>query len=324
MDKENHDETKSPNPTLKRDKNKMDNPDGIGKGEPKLWAKRNKFANSTFGKIVLTNGAVIALAVGVYFFKFPNNFVMGGVSGYAVVIANLVPLSAAQITAIFNIALLIVGLIYFGKKFAFLTAYATLMLSLLINIFEKLFPLTGPITNEPLLELLFAIGLPAFGSVILFNLSASSGGTDVAAMILKDKTNIDIGKALIMTDLVACLCAAFVFDMRTALFSVSGLFLKGIIVDKMLTSMRSVKYFTLITEKGEEIGKYITVNLHRGATKLIGNGVYSGKERQILLCVVTRQQGIALQEYAKSVDPTCFVLISDINEIIGRGFYSTF
>lgn len=292
--------------------------------EPKLWAKKNKFASSRFGKIVLSNVAVLALAVGVYFFKFPNHFVMGGVSGYAVVLAKLVPLSASEITAIFNIVLLIVGLIYFGKHFAFLTAYATLMLSLLLTVFEKAFPMTAPITNQPLLELLFAIGLPAFGSVILFNLSASSGGTDVIAMILKDKTNLDIGKALIITDLVACICAAFVFNMQTALFSVSGLFLKGIVVDKMLESLRRVKYFTVITEKGDEIGKYITMNLHRGATKLIGNGVYSGAQRQILLCAVTRQQGMALQKYAKSVDPTCFVMISDINEIIGRGFYTTF
>lgn len=299
-------------------------PRRFGNKEPRLWAKNSKFAHSKFGKMVLASLAVLALAVGVYFFKFPNNFVMGGVSGYSVVIAELVPLSAAQITAICNIVLLIIGLLYFGKEFAFLTAYATVMLSVLLTVFEKIFPLTAPLTSEPLLELLFAIGLPALGSVILFNLSASSGGTDVIAMILKDKTKIDIGKALIATDLVACFCSAFVFNISTALFSLLGLFMKGIIVDRMLVSLRRVKYFTLITEKGDLIGDYITLNLHRGATQIIGTGVYSGKERQVLLCVVNRQQAIALQKYAKSVDPTCFLMISDINEIIGRGFYPGF
>lgn len=302
----------------------MSKRDSVVANEPKLWAKKNKFASSRFGKVVLANVAILALAVGVYFFKFPNHFVVGGVSGYSVVLAKFIPLSAAQITAICNIVLLLVGLLYFGKTFAILTAYATVMLSVLLNIFEVFFPLTAALTNQPLLELFFAIGLPAFGSVILFNLSASSGGTDVAAMILKDKTSIDIGKALIITDLIACIFAAYVFDVQTALFSLSGLFLKGIVVDKMMESMRRVKYFTLITEKGDEIGKYITLQLHRGATKLIGTGVYSGTERQVILCVVTRQQGIALKKYAKEVDPACFVMINDINEIIGRGFYSTF
>lgn len=297
----------------------------LGKNvEPELWAKKNKFTGSRAGKILLTNLAVLALGVGIYFFKFPNHFVMGGVSGYSVVIAKLIPFSPSQITAACNVVLLVIGLVYFGKRFAFLTTYATIALSLLLGVFEKAFPLAAPLTNEPLLELLFAIALPALGSVILFNMSASSGGSDVIAMIIKDKFNANIGTALILTDLFACCLAAFIFDIKTALFSVLGLFLKGIIVNKMLASLNEAKYFTFITEKGKEIGEYITVNLHRGATKVQGVGIFSGKEKQVLLCVVNKKQGVALRDYAKKIDPTCFVMISDINEVIGRGFYLGF
>lgn len=126
------------------------------------------------------------MAIGVYFFKFPNNFCFGGVTGAAVVFAKITPLSASTFSFIVNMVLLFVGFGFLGKDFAIKTTYATVLLSWLLVVFERLHPLSRPLSNEPMLELMFAIALPAIASALLFYEGSSSGGTDVIAMIVKN------------------------------------------------------------------------------------------------------------------------------------------
>lgn len=129
--------------------------------------------------------SITIMAIGVYYFKFPNNFTFGGVTGAAVVFAKITPLSASMFSTIVNMLLLVVGFFFLGKDFAIKTTYATILLSVELLVLEKLDPLTHPLSNEPMLELIFAIALPAIASALLFYVGASSGGTDVIAMIVK-------------------------------------------------------------------------------------------------------------------------------------------
>ena len=176
---------------------------------------------------LLTLGTVI-MAVGTYFFKFPNNFSTGGVTGLAVVLARYFPMiSRADFVMIFNVALLGLGVAVFGKSFAGKTVYVSLLMSAVTWLMERMIPMAAPMTNQPLLELVFAVSLPAVGSAILFNLDASSGGTDIVAMILKKYTSLDIGKALLCSDLVITVLACVAFGMETGLFSVLGLVMKN-------------------------------------------------------------------------------------------------
>lgn len=148
------------------------------------------------------------MAVGVYFFKFPDNFCFGGITGFATVVAKVTPISASNFTFIANTILLVIGFIFLGKSFALKTTYSSMLLSVLLVFFEKWMPLTKPLSNEPMLDLIFAIALPAIASALLFNIGASSGGTDVIAMLLKKYTNMkDIGIALFATDLIMILVA---------------------------------------------------------------------------------------------------------------------
>lgn len=137
--------------------------------------------------------STLIMAVGIYFFKFANNFTFGGITGIAVLVAKFLPISASDFSFVVNILLLIIGWIVLGKSFAEKTAYSTILLSVSLSLLERIYPMSHPLTNEPLLELIFAILLPALGSAILFNIGASSGGTDVIAMILKKYTSVDIG-----------------------------------------------------------------------------------------------------------------------------------
>ena len=171
-------------------------------------------------RYVIITLSISIMTIGVYFFKFPNNFVFGGVTGMAALAAKLTPLSASAFSSAANMILLGVGLIFLGKKFAMTTGYATVVMSLELMVLEKICPLRGPLSDQPMLDLLFAIALPAIASALLFNVGASSGGTDVIALIVEKYTHIhNVAVALFLTDLFMVIAACFVFDLYTALLS---------------------------------------------------------------------------------------------------------
>ena len=184
--------------------------------------------------LMMTLGTLL-LAAGVYFFKFPNKFSTGGVSGISVILGHYFPNSTpGDFVMVINVALLIVGFAVFGKGFGVRTCYCSLLMSVFIWGMERLAPLAQPMTSQPLMELIFAVGLPAVGSAILFNMDASSGGTDIVAMVLRKFTSLDIGKALMLSDCVITLMACVAFGMETGLFSVLGLLIKSLLVEKKL------------------------------------------------------------------------------------------
>ena len=280
---------------------------------------------STVGQIVreyalLTLGTVI-MVLGIYFFKFPNNFSTGGVTGIAVILARYFPaISRAEFVMVINVALLGLGLAVFGKNFAGKTVYVSLLMSALTWVLERIIPLSAPMTSQPLLELIFAVALPAVGSAILFNLDASSGGTDIVAMVLRKYTSLDIGKALMCSDMIITLMACVAFGMETGLFSILGLLMKSLLVDMVLENINTHKCFHIITAKPEAIEGFITGELHRGATRIHGEGVYTHEGRTVLLTVVNRREAVALRRFVKATDPAAFLLIVNTGEIIGKGF----
>jgi len=217
----------------------------------------------------------------------------------------------------------VLGLLVFGRNFAGKTVYVSLLMSVLTSVLERAVPLTAPMTNQPLLELIFAVSLPAVGSAILFNLDASSGGTDIVAMVLKKYSSLDIGKALLCSDLVITLMACVAFGMETGLFSILGLVMKSLLVDMVLENINTHKYFHIITTKPAEIENYITGTLRRGATELHGEGAYTHEGRTVVLTVMKRHEGVMLRRYVRQVDPQAFVLILNTCEIVGKGFRGT-
>lgn len=273
--------------------------------------------------LLMTLGTVI-MVLGIYFFKFPNHFSTGGVSGISVILGHYFPeITPGTFVAVINVSLLAVGYAVFGKGFGVKTAYVSLLTSALTWLLERFVPMTAPMTTQPFMELLFAVSLPAVGSAILFNLDASSGGTDIVAMILRKYTHLDIGKALMCSDLVITLMACVAFGMETGLFSVLGLVIKSLLVDMVLENIKVHKYFHIITTKPDEIADYITGTLRRGATELKGEGAYTHEGRTVLMTVMNRHEAILLQRFVRQVDPQAFVLIMNTGEIIGKGFRGT-
>ncbi len=272
---------------------------------------------------LITLGTLI-MSAGIYFFKFPNNFSTGGVSGLSVVLAHYFPsITPGTFVTVINIILLLIGFAVFGKGFGVKTAYTSLLSSGFIRLMEIVLPMDGPMTSQPFAELLFAVGLPAVGSAILFNLDASSGGTDIVAMILRKYTSLNIGTALMCSDCIITLAACVAFGMETGIFCVLGLIIKSVMVDMVLENINTHKCFHIITSHPEKIVDYITVNLKRGATELHGEGAYTHEGRTVILTVINRREAVLLRREVKRVDPTAFILITNTGEIIGKGFRGT-
>ena len=284
--------------------------------------KLGNFSNErTFKKLCTTHWQYTDHGSG-YFFKFANNFTFGGITGFAVLVAKFTPLSASDFSFIANMLLLIIGLFVLGKKFAAQTAYSSILLSVTLSGLERIYPMSHPLTNEPLLELIFAIVLPAIGSAILFNIGASSGGTDVIAMILKKYTSVDIGKGLLASDILFTIAGFFVFDIKTGLYSLLGLTMRSTLIDSLIESLNRSKYFHVVCSEPEPICEFIKNDLKRGATIVLAQGAFTGDDKYIILTVLSPNEAIKLRNFIKAHTTGAFLLISNTSEIIGKGFHS--
>lgn len=269
--------------------------------------------------LVLTVATLILVA-GVYIFKFPNNFSFGGVTGIAVVLSAIIPATPGNITFIINMVLLVVGFIFLGKGFGIRTAYVSILMSAGLSLAEIWFPMEHTLTNEPVLELMYAIVLPAFSSAIFFNIEASSGGTDIIAMILKKFTKLNIGAALFLVDLGIVIASCVVFDAQTGLFSLCGLLAKSLVVDNVIESINLCKYFTIICNDPQPICDFITQKLNRSATVYRAEGAYEHNEKSVIITIMKRSQAVELRNYIRENQPTAFIAITNSSEIIGKGF----
>ncbi len=283
----------------------------------KMAGKLKEFSFLTLGTLIV--------AMGVYFFKFPNNFCTGGVSGISVILGAVSPhLSAGSFVLIINLALLVLGFIFIGRDFGFKTAYCSMLLSISVYILENIIPLSSPLTSQPILELIFAILFPAIGSALLFNADASTGGTDIIAMIIKKYASINISTALFFADFIIVMLTAFVFGIETWLFSLIGFASKLLFVNSVLESINLSKYCTVITSPEYEraICDFITHTLRKTAT--VSNsysGAYLGDQKSVLLVALTRKQAVLLKKFVKKLDEKAFIIINNTSEISGRGFH---
>jgi uncharacterized membrane-anchored protein YitT (DUF2179 family) len=274
------------------------------------------------------NLGILLMACGIYFFKTPNGFATGGVSGVAIILANIFPsISQATYMLIINVALLIVGVIFLGKECGAMTIYCSLALSLETRLMEILIPLSSTLTSYPLIELIYAVLLTGIGSAIIFKCKASSGGTDIVALILKKHTNMNVGTALLCTDFLIA-ATTFIrfsqgelsFDAQTGLFSMLGLFAKVFVIDDIIDSINMCKAFTIITKKPKEINEYIMRDIRHGVTTYPAKGEYTGEEKTVIITVCRRSEAIKLRRRVLEIDPSAFIIITKTSEIMGKGF----
>lgn len=307
--------------------------------DKKTLTKQQK-RKRTAMKWILLNLGIIMMSCSVYFFQTPNNFTLGGVAGIAILLANVINhpfFTQAVIMAIINVFLLVLGLIILGKQCTFLTIYCSLFYTGFIWLFEFtdiMGLITGiptpqggvavPLTDQPFLEMCYAILLFGVGGALIFNCGASSGGTDIIALILKKFTKINVGMALMLIDcVVVCVSITAFQSPSTALYSFMGLFAKSFLLDSVIESIGKTKYITIITKCPDEIGKYILEVINHGYTKYDAEGGYTNEKKKVLVTVCKRGEALKLKAKVKELDKQAFVILTDANEILGKGFGDT-
>lgn len=311
--------------------------DGVQVRTPKpddsLLTKKQKIHRTALRWVLMTLG-VLMMSSSVFFFQTPNGFTLGGVAGIALLLQYAFDnpyLTQGVFIAIINVVLVILGLVILGKQCTVRTIYCSLLYTVVIWGLERLIG-TGnqpihleskTLTNEPFMELCYAILLFGIGGAIIFNCGSTSGGTDILAMIMKKYTKLNVGMSLLIIDFVV-ICFTFSPDTPDImLFSLLGLFAKSFLLDGVIESIGKTKYITIITKNPDEISEYIISKLNHSCTILDAEGGYTKEPKKILLTVCKRGEALKLKTNVKLLDKGAFVIITDANEILGKGFGGT-
>lgn len=270
---------------------------------------------------VLITIGMIMVAVGVYFFLIPSNLATGGVSGLAIIISNFLPnLPVGLLMLILNIILFTIGLLVIGPSFGFKTIYASLGLSGLIWLLQRVTPISSPVTSDLMIQLLFGVGISGLGMAIVFNQNASTGGTDIIAKIINKFFYVDMGKSLLMADFLITLMAGLTFGIQAGMYALLGVVLNGFVIDSFIEGLNISKQVTIISSKGSDIKKFIMHELERGVTIYDAKGAYSGEPKEVLITIMSRSEFIKLKTFIKEIDKEAFITVSDVHEVLGEGF----
>lgn len=316
---ESAEETKAPEPKVYGDK---------------VLTKAQQTRRTVLRWLLMTAG-ILMMASSVFFFQTPNGFTVGGVAGIALLLQyafNNPYLTQGVFIAIINVILIILGLAILGKQCTIRTIYCSLLYTAVIWGLEQLIGSNGqpiylemPLTqgNEKFMELCYAILLFGIGGALVFNCGSTSGGTDIIAMILKKFTKLNVGVSLLIIDFVV-VCTTFIsVEPDIALYSMLGLFAKSFLLDGVIESIGKTKYITIITKKPDEIADYILNKVKHSYTIYDAEGGYSKEPKKVIITVCKRGEALKLKTKVKVFDPEAFVIITDANEILGKGFGGT-
>lgn len=272
-------------------------------------------------RFIIINIGLIILASSLHFFMIPSNLAVGGATGLAMVINNLIPsINYGLILAIINVVLYIIAFIFLGKEFGGYTLYSSMILSLIISILEYITPMTEAFTDDLFINLIFGILIGGVGMGIIFNQNASTGGTDIIAKIINKYTHIDIGKSLLIADFLITLFASFVFGARLGMYALLGVIINSYVIDKMIAGFNVQVNMIIISSKVDEINRFILDELSRGTTIYHASGGFSNQDKRVLNTVVSRRQYIRIRDFVRAIDDRAFVTISYITEVEGEGF----
>ncbi|AOR24673.1 YitT family protein [Clostridium taeniosporum] len=268
---------------------------------------------------IITLG-IILVALGNEYFFIPNNLAGGGVTGIGIIINKYAPnMSVGGITFILNAVLLIVSFIFINGDFGVKTIYASLGLSIIMWFIEKFFNPVA-ISTDLIIATVFGTIIAAIGMALVFNQNSSTGGTDILAKILNKFLNLDIGKSLLIVDFIITFVAALVFTIDIGLYSMLSVIILGTLIDKFIEGFNICKQVVIISEKNDEISKYIIKVLERGCTFLKGVGGFTGNDSTVLYAVLSRNQFIKLKRFIQETDKRAFISVGEVHEVLGEGF----
>ena len=259
--------------------------------------------------------AVAIIAAAVFFFLVPSHTSVSSISGLGIVLSNFIPLPLSAITMILNVVLLIIGFLTCGKEFGAKTVYTSILLPLFIGLFELVFPNFSSMTDSQELDVLCYILVVSIGLSILFNRNASSGGLDIVAKILNKYLHVELGRAMSLAGMCVALSAAFVYDKKTVVLSVLGTYFNGIVLDNFIFDHSKKRRVCIITEKEEELRKFIINDLHSGATIYEAIGAYNFEKHNEIITIVDKSEYQKLMTFINREDPKAFITVYNVSNM---------
>ena len=274
-----------------------------------MFTKQNlkEFAIITFGTIIV--------AAAVFFFMLPSHVSVGSGSALAMILSNFIPLSVSTITLILNVFLLILGFILVGKEFGGKTVYCTLLMPVILGVFERIFPDFQSITQDPLLDVICYILVVGVGLMLLFSHNASSGGLDIVAKILNKYFRMDMGKAMSYTGIAVALCSAFCYDSKIVVISVLGTYFGGMVVDHFIFGQNIKRRVCVISSKLDVIVEFVLHDLHSGATLNEIIGAYDKTPKREMITIVDKHEYRKLMDFIHATDPRAFVTVYSVSDM---------
>ena len=269
-------------------------------------------------KIVI---GTMLMAIGVEQFLLPSQLSTGGFSGIGTVIYYMTGISAGTTMLILNIPLFIIAYFKVGRKFLINAVIGTLLLSYFLNLFQKV----NPITTDRFLGFLYGSIIGGIGTAIVLKTNASTGGTELLAIVIrKYTTQIKMGNLIVLFDTIIVAANTIFFkEIEVALYSALAIYVMGKVLDIFFEGIDFAKMLIIISPKWDEISDKISAELRRGITALYGKGMYKKQDKNILLCVMSRAEIREARKIIDDIDPSAFIIITNAREVYGEGFKET-
>lgn len=269
------------------------------------------------GMIVLGN---LAIAIGVSFFILPSNILSGGVAGIAVALEPVFHIEPRLVINGLTIGLYILGAVLLGKQFALKTFVSTIVYPLFITVLGIWFA-DVRITSNPLLASIYGGIFVGTGIGLVYRVGGSTGGMDIPPLIINKYTHIPLSSLVMMIDGLTVLLGAIVYGIEASMIGLVSVWVCGQVINKLITlGAREAKNVLIISEKHDEVIQQIYQQIDRGVTILHATGAYTQQEKPVIMVVLYKKQFIELNRVIAAVDPEAFVIVSDVNEVQGRGF----
>lgn len=262
-------------------------------------------------------GAII-MALGTSLFLLPNQLSSGGFAGIATIIYYFLHIPMGTTILAFNIPLFILAVYKLGKNFFVKSLIGTTIFSFFIDIFDKL----EPLTNDRFLACIYGGIIIGLGTAIILKANSSTGGSDLVSFIARSyKPNLRVGKIIIIIDtIIVILNMIFFKEIEVGLYSAIAIYLMGKMIDIIFEGIYFTKLLIIISNKNEEIAKIIGEKIQRGTTGLYGKGMYTQKDKLILMCAASRGDIARIKDIARQIDKNSFIIIANAREVVGKGF----
>ena len=269
-----------------------------------------------FKEYIIVALACVVMAFNINYFFVGNKLAEGGVSGLSLIIHYLSNIDVSYLYFALNIPLIILAYIFLGKNFLLKTLFATFILSVFLKVFASF---SEPL-DDILLAAIFGGAINGIAIGIVFYAGGSTGGIDIIAKIINKYTGIPISRILLATDFIVLSIVAVIFGKVIFMYTLISLVISSKMIDIIQVGIYSAKGITIITTKEDEIRKRIMEDTGRGITLIDAKGGYTQKEIGMLYCVVGQYQLIRVKTIVKEVDPSAFMIVADVHEVIGNGF----